>query len=368
VKWSKLTPKQLVEEAISNNNKPLRGVPKAQERLEDFFTYLTTDFKKVRGRNPGKPLGGQTARQMVYCIKKFYARNGVYIEEVELKKVGGKKENKRLEHSPQDIRKMIEAASSKRDKALIAFGYQGGFDAKTVTLLDLGDFSDKVLSTLKQNQIPDTPILLHLIREKEGIDFNTCLGYDSMNFFRAYLNERRQRGEDLSLDSPAFVLDRTRENNETGRLKEHLLHHMMRTVVVKAGIVSRERLDRADFNIAGYHSLRGTFSRRLEYAGMSPAYIDYMQGHKLPHNGAYRTPHPKKLLEKYKEFEHVLSISEGPKTLTEMTDELKKELAQRDFQIKGMEDRIKRLEKTVDREKLKQEIMTDIIAELKIKN
>lgn len=326
VKWAQLTPKQLIEEAINNNKEQLRGVPKGQKRIEDFFTYLTTDYIKKKGKNQGKPMGGTTARTMCYALKKFYSRSGIYIDKLELKRVVGKKENKRLEYSPQDARKAIETATSKRDKTLITFGYQGGFDAKTVTNLNLGDFSDKDLSMLLNDETPETPILLHLVREKEGVDHHTCLGYDSMNFFRAYLTERRQRGEKLNLDSPAFVLDRTRDNNKSGRMKEHLLHHLMRTVVVKAGIVSQERLDRADFNIAGYHSLRATFSRRLEYAGMSPAYIDYMQGHRLPHNGAYRSPHPKKLLEKYKEFEHVLSLSQGPKTLSEIEDKLQKDI------------------------------------------
>jgi integrase/recombinase XerD len=343
--WTKINPKRLIDEAEADAKKPVRGVNKAQERLENFFTYLTTEYKKSkRNKHSGKPMKGQTARQMVYCLKKFYGRNGVHIEELDIANVGGSKENKRIEHSPQDIRKMIEAASSKRDKTLISFGYQGGFDAKTVTLLDLGDFPDQCINRLLKNEVPETPVLLHLVREKEGVDFHTCLGFDSINFFRAYLNERKQRGEKLNLNSPAFVLDRTRENNSNGRMKEHLLHHMMRTVAVKSGVVSQERLDRADFNIAGYHSLRATFSKRLEYAGMSPAYIDYMQGHKLPHNGAYRTPNPKKLLDTYREFEHILSVTEAPKTLSEMTDDLRRELEQRDYIIKGMEDRLAQME------------------------
>jgi integrase len=340
VKWTGLNPKQLIDEAEDDRKNPTRGISKPQKRLEGFFTYLTTEYKTTRGKHTGKHQSGTTARQTVSCLKKFYERNGFPVGKLEVGKVGGKKENKRLEHSPADVRKMIETANSKRDQSLIAFGYQGGFDAKTVSLLDLSDFSDKDINKLLKNEVPETPILLNLVRDKEKVDFWTCLGYDSLNLFRAYLNERQQRGEEMNLDSPAFVLDRGE-----GRMKEHLIHYMMKTVVVKAGIVSVERLEKADFNIAGYHSLRGTFSKRLEYAGMSPAYIDYMQGHKLPHNGAYRTPNPKKLLDKYREYEHVLSISEGPRTLTEINEDLEKKLKERDYKIQGMETRLNEMEK-----------------------
>ncbi|NOZ59769.1 MAG: hypothetical protein GXO66_09400 [Euryarchaeota archaeon] len=78
----------------------------------------------------------------------------------------------------------------------------------------------------------------------------------------------------------------------------------MRSVVIKAEVITKERLERTDFNPAGYLALRATFSKRLEYAGMPPAYIDYMQRHALPHGGAYRKPNSKKLLEKYKESGH----------------------------------------------------------------
>ena len=41
----------------------------------------------------------------------------------------------------------------------------------------------------------------------------------------------------------------------------------------------------------------------------APPYIDYMQGHSLSHGGAYRKPSPRKLLDKYREYEEALSMS-----------------------------------------------------------
>ncbi|GCC10543.1 hypothetical protein IPdc08_00573 [archaeon] len=77
---------------------------------------------------------------------------------------------------------------------------------------------------------------------------------------------------------------------------------------------------------------------------MPPPYIDYMQGHSLPHGGAYRKPSPRKLLDKYREYEEALSISQAPKTVTDLEEKFNKEIEKRDYIITGMEERIKKVE------------------------
>ena len=347
MQFTGLNPKQLIDEAEVDFKKPRRERGKPQERLQDFYKWLTTEYKPARGRNARRGKLGISpykARAIVGYLKAFYDRNGYPIGSLRLPSVAPRKENARIELSPQDVKRMVEVAPTKRDRALILFAYQGGFDRDTVVKLDLGDFPDKVLQKLLNNEMPDTPVLLHVVREKEGIDYHTCLGYDAINAFRAYLNERRLRGEELTLDSPAFVKEYTKGEKRIERMDKVLISQMMRTVALKAGVITRERLERADINPAGYHALRATFSRRLEYAGMPPAYIDYMQGHALPHGGAYRKPNPKKLLEKYKEFEHVLSITEAPKTLTEIEENLRRELEKERAYTRALEERIAKLE------------------------
>ena len=79
-----------------------------------------------------------------------------------------------------------------------------------------------------------------------------------------------------------------------------------------------------------------------------------MQGHSLPHGGAYRKPSPRKLLDKYREYEEALSISQAPKTVTDLEEKFNKEIEKRDYIITGMEERIKKVEeelKTLDQVK-----------------
>lgn len=325
VSFSGLDPRQLIDEAEEDFSRPRRERGKVQKRLKDFYTYLVKEYVPKRRRN-GKDkrvgISPYRASTMIGSLRSFYEKNGFPLGKINLPKAAPKKENARIEFSPRDIKAMIEVAPTKRDKALILFGYQGGMDVDTVVRLELGDFQDKDVEKLLNNKVPDTPVLLHIVRGKAGIDFHTCLGYDAMDAFRAYIHERKLRGEELTLSSPAFVKEGSKKYSWQ-RIDKALVHNLMRNVAVTAGVVSKERLERADFNIAGFHALRGTFSRRLEFAGMPPAYIDYMQGHSLPHNGAYRKPHPRKLLAKYKEFEHALSISDLPASAKGIDEKLK---------------------------------------------
>ena len=353
-----LEPVQLIDEAELDFKRPRRERGIMKERLVGFYIWLTTVYKPSKGLNArkGRPgLSPYKARAIVGYLKTFYARNGFPLtSNIRLPSVAPKKENARVELSPRDVKHMVESASSGRDRALILFGYQGGFDADTVVRINLGDFSDKQVKDLLANKTPDTPLLLHVVREKEGIDFHTCLGYDAMDAFRQYIQLRKNMGEKLNLDSPAFRKEYTKGLTRLTRMNKILIAQMMRTVALKSGVMSKERLERCDINPAGYHALRSTFSRRLEYLGMPPPYIDYMQGHSLPHGGAYRKPSPRKLLDKYREFEEALSISQAPKTVTDLEEKFNKEIEKRDYIITGMEERINKVEeelKTLDQVK-----------------
>ncbi len=346
--YTGLTPVQLIDEVELDFKKPRRERGIMKKRLENFYTWLTMVYMPSIGLNArkGRPgLSPYKAKAVVGYLKTFYGRNGFPLtENLRLPSVAPKKENARIELSPRDVKHMVEAASSGRDRALILFGYQGGFDADTVVRLNLADFTDRQFKDLLENKTPDTPVMLHVVREKEGIDYHTCLGHDAMDAFRQYIQLRKNTGEELTLDSPAFRKEYKRKGKQFGRMGKILIAQVMKKIVIKAGVMSKERLERCDINPAGYHALRSTFSRRLEYVGMPPPYIDYMQGHSLPHGGAYRKPSPRKLLDKYKEFEEALSISQAPKSIIDIEEKLNREIERRDYIISGMEERLGKVE------------------------
>lgn len=348
LQFSDMSPKELIDEAEKDHTKPLRERGTPERRLVDFYTWLIKEYKtsNVKGGKVG--LSPYRAKGMVSSLKSFYKRNNYPIGDVKLPSVAPKKENARVELSIKDIRNLLEVVTSKRDKTLILFGFQGGFDADTVSKLNVGDIQDRDLNKMLNNEVCDIPLQLQVVREKEGIDYHTCLGFDTVDSLRAYLFERKMRGDKLELSNPLFTTEGT-SKKKSFRIDTGHIHHMMRNAVTKSGIISKERLKRADFNPAGYHALRSTFSKRLEYAGMPVAYIDYMQGHSLPHGGAYRKPHPRKLLDKYKEFSHALEIAKAPTEITELEEKLRRELEKKDYVIRGLEERTSKLESLTEK-------------------
>ncbi len=348
MQFSGMTPKQLIDEAEEDYGKPRRDRGAPERRLIDFYNWLTTEYRKTEVKGGDVGLSPYRAKKLVSSLKSFYKRGKFPLGEVQLPRVAPRKENERIEMSIADVRKLLEVAPTKRDRALILFGFQGGFDVDTVVKLDIGNIPDTELNKLLNNEICDVPLLLHVVREKEGVDYHTCLAFDAVNALRAYLNERRGRGDNLSLSQPLFTIEGSRKKKGTRVATDHV-HSMMRNAVVAAGIISKERLERADINPAGFHALRGTFSRRLEYVGMPVANIDYMQGHALPHGGAYRKPHPRKLLDKYREFSHALEIAKAPTDITELEEKLRRELEKKDYVIRGLEERTSKLESLTEK-------------------
>jgi len=62
---------------------------------------------------------------------------------------------------------------------------------------------------------------------------------------------------------------------------------MFRDLVLRAGIISKERLKQADINPARPYALRAAFSSITRYHGVDRDTIDYFMGHRMPYNSAY---------------------------------------------------------------------------------
>lgn len=349
--------KQLIDEAEEDLKKPRRERGKPEERLKAFHKWLLEEHPtKDAGHRltGGKGLSPLSAANAIHTVRSFYRANGFPMSWTP-PKAKPKKQNRRIELTIKDVKNMVSATSNNRDKALILAGFQAGFDALTVSLLDIGDLPRGFMEKLRGSDgdmdkaIADIkpPVLLEVVRQKESVDYSTCLGHDATRALCVYLQERLRQGEDLKPERPLFSV---REYNGRGekegddRVTPNIIQKMMRHVVQKAGIISKEDLRYSDFNPAGYHALRKTFSRLLEDASMPVAYIEHMQGHQLPYNDAYRRPTSQKVLQAYGEYAHVLEVSKAPLTYSEIEEKLRKELEKRDYIIKGTEGRVERLE------------------------
>ena len=200
-KWSGLNAKQLIDEAEEELKKPRRERGAVKQRLKSFYDYLTKEYRTRKGKNISK----YRAKVMINSLRGFYKKNGFPVE-IRIENSAPRRENARIELSVNDIRRMLNVAPTNRDKALILFGFQGAFDVKTVCNLRFFDFEkpkgEDILNAVKNYKgdaeavLKDlsAPWLLHVVREKEGIDYHTCIGCDAAKALIVYVWERMSRG------------------------------------------------------------------------------------------------------------------------------------------------------------------------------
>jgi integrase/recombinase XerD len=300
--WRELSPRELIEEAKRV------GVKKTELKLKEFYDWLRTDYviPQKGGRRKGeKGLAPRSAGRVIEDVRVFYKENDIPLGNLHLPTPRKLKENFRKFISAQDVKRMIDVCERLRDKAIILCAFQGGLGMKELITLNYGD----VAEGLEKGEIPLT---LHLIREKEGIEYYTFLGEDAVDTLRCYTKLRRKGSrylspEEIKNDSPLFISESNRRRKERVRAYEGGINRAIQAAALTAGLISGEEKGRT-INTAGIHALRASFSTILRDQGVPSDYVEEMLGHKLPYDGAYMRPTVNRLKEAYVKAYPALSI------------------------------------------------------------
>ena len=323
-----MTPSELLDEFETDKNNGRKDRGKPEQRLMEFFN------KMLKEGNSKK-----------YCalhftaVRSFYKTFGCVLT-LKTPKAIPKKENRKRELTPQDVKKIVEHAPTLRDRAIILMMFQGGFDVSTLCSLNYEDVN-------RELEGGKDPLKIAVIREKEDVEYFTFISTDAIDVLKAYLDERRASCEAIHLDSPLFVKEGYAKLSRE-RITPNLIQKMMRETVVKAGIVTKDEMERADMNPARPHALRSAFSTILRLNGFDPLVIDHMQGHNLPYNGAYYIPPPEKVREVYAEVAPQLSINQSAKTTKELESKLLERIGRLETEKKAMTARIQSTENELD--------------------
>jgi len=300
--WRGLSPGELIEEAERV------GVKKTEHKLKEFYDWLRADYiipEKGGKRKGEKGLAPRSAGQVIEDVRVFYKENDIPIGNLHLPTPRKLKENFRKFLSAQDVKRMLDVCERLRDKVVILCAFQAGLGMKELITLNYGD----VAEGLDKGEIPLT---LHLMREKEGIEYYTFLGEDAVDTLRCYIKLRRKGSrylspEDIKNDSPLFISESNRRRSERVRAYEGGINRAMQAVALKAGLISEEEKGRT-INTAGIHALRASFSTILRDQGVPPDYVEEMLGHRLPYDGAYMRATVNRLKEAYVKAYPALSI------------------------------------------------------------
>lgn len=302
--WRGAGPKELIEEAKRV------GVKETELKLKEFYDWLRTDYvipEKGGKRKGEKGLAPRSAGRIIEDVRVFYKESDIPIGNLHLPTPRKLKENFRKFLSAQDVKRMLDVCERLRDKAVILCAFQAGLGMKELITLNYGD----VAKGLEKGEVPLT---LHLIREKEGIEYYTFLGEDAVDTLKCYIKLRRKGSrylspEDIKNDSPLFISESNRRRKERVRAYEGGINRAMQAVALRAGLITEEEKGRT-INTAGIHALRASFSTILRDQGVPPDYVEEMLGHKLPYDSAYMRATANRLKEAYMKAYPALSIKQ----------------------------------------------------------
>lgn len=300
--WCGMNPVQLLDEIEEDRKKSRRERGKPEARLMEFYNYLIS-----------KGMAKKTATGYFTAVRSFYKWNGFPLN-VKTPKAAPKKENRKAIITPEVVKKLVDHAPTLRDRAIILFLFQGGFDVSTLCSLNYGDVKDEF-------EAGKIPMMVHVVREKEEVEYFTFVGKDATEALKAYLNDRKSKGEKLKFETPLFIRDKAKRRKGE-RINPYHIQNMMRETAIRAGLISREDMEKVDFNPYRPHALRAAFSSILRLNGFDSVLVDFMMGHSIPYNGAYLIPPPEKVREMYADVEKHLSIFSAAGDVSEIEEKL----------------------------------------------
>lgn len=299
VKFTGLNPGQLIDEAEEDREKSRRDRGAPEDKLKEFHNHLLTSYKQKKGKTG---LSEKCAVVYFGAIKTFYKSNGFELD-VKTPKASPKKVNFKLAIRPKEVKKLLDWCSNQRDKAIILVMFQSGMSVAELCSLNYGD----VVRELEEGKIP---LQLHIIREKEKVEYHTFLGKDAVDALKLYIKEREIRGEKLTHTSPLFTKDGMKKL-KIQRITPRLVEITLKKLALKSGLVTESQMEAADMNPARPHAFRGAFITILKLAGCNDTAVEYMAGHKLDAvQMAYWGARTEELREMYGKYKSYLSISE----------------------------------------------------------
>lgn len=303
------SPKQLIDVAEEDRKKSIRARGEPELKLSSFFEWLTSDYAQMKKGRAKKASGKKgLSRNLSYVftssIKGFYRQNGFPLA-IKIPRAIPKKENFKLILRVPEIKRLLDATTNLRDKAIILTLFQSGMSINELCNLTYGDIANGL-------QTNEEPLNLHLIRKKEQVEYDTFVGTDAIEAIKSYLAQRQRNKEILNHNSPLFILQFTtdRKSSKYKKIKSSLVEAFLKAAALKSGVLNKEQSDAADISPCRPHALRTAFISILKMAGANNTLVEYFCGHSInPTEKAYLRLTTDELRKTYKQYEKYLSLS-----------------------------------------------------------
>lgn len=198
--------------------------------------------------------------------------------------------------NPEEVWQMINAVAGKyvyRNRAIIAFWYQ--------SMQRIGIICALKLKHIPQEALDNPPAVIEVpsyMPNKKGQNVNKRrvkyafgIGKDACHYLKAYLKHRKEWGEQLDGESWLFRTYERQARNERGEpldpstFNDTILHKVAEAIGIQHTTETQKGKSRRTIHS---HVNRRSTKALYRKAGITdPLLLDFMQGHKLPFNGAY---------------------------------------------------------------------------------
>lgn len=282
--WIGKTPDQLITER-KNELKDEDTKKNTENKVREFCLMLTNTRDITRTT---------IATKYHAPLKSFYNYNDLPLK----LKTPKHTMHRREPHTTEEIKVLMQIANV-RERAIITVLKDSGISRQDVVKLTYGDIKTE-FETEKQF------IHLKVVRQKESLEYDTFIGKNAVECLKAYLNKRKNLGEQITDDSP-------------------LIASLQGTSISPEGLsLIFIRLGKEVGFKTSPHRFRKFFESHLGLT-VPTMLVRYWMGHSLGVEGHYFLPPIQKQKEKYIESYHEIDV-------------FKKEVSEREMRINAMLD------------------------------
>lgn len=271
--WVGKNPDQLIAERKEQLKNP-ETENLAEDKLREFCATLKTSRTTL-------------ATKYHAPIKSFYAHNNQPLTLPTPKHTT----KERSPHTTEQIKTLMSIADP-RERAIMMLLKDSGISREDIVVLKYGDI---------QNEFETDKDVIHirLVRQKEQIEYDTFIGKNAIEVLKAYLQNRKAKGEQITKDSPliATVSDKA--------MKPEVLSTIFVRLSKKAGFLTSP------------HRFRKYFESHMGLSAPS-ILVKYWMGHSLGVEKSYFLPPLEKQREAYAQAYKEIDISEKPMNKIEM--------------------------------------------------
>jgi len=166
----------------------------------------------------------------------------------------------------EELRKILDI-SNIEEKFRIIFLAQSGMRISDALSLKIGDIR-------RELDLGNVPLAIRYLPEKDRESIGeriTFLASDGVQILKAYLEYRKQLGENLTFQSPLFA---SRTNRGTVAIGDDKINKMLKSVAHRAGLNGTW-----PYGILRAHSFRKFFITQMTNHGVQDKIVDFFVGH-----------------------------------------------------------------------------------------